>query len=25
MKVGEWEQANLEVTDRERAAYLLNL
>ncbi|MCU1603956.1 MAG: glutamine synthetase [Modestobacter sp.] len=25
MKVGEWERANLEVTDRERAAYLLNL
>ena len=25
MKLGEWESANLEVTDRERSAYLLNL
>lgn len=25
MKYGEWETANLEVTDRERAAYLMNL
>ena len=25
MKNGEWEAANLEVTDRERAAYLMNL
>jgi glutamine synthetase len=25
MKVAEWDRANLEVTDRERAAYLLNL
>lgn len=25
MKYGEWETANLEVTDRERSAYLLNL
>lgn len=25
MKYGEWETANLEVTDRERSAYLMNL
>ncbi|MEU4227638.1 hypothetical protein AB0F17_25380 [Nonomuraea sp. NPDC026600] len=25
MKLGEWERANVEVTDRERSAYLLNL
>ncbi|WP_131735577.1 glutamine synthetase family protein [Actinomadura roseirufa] len=25
MKIGEWERANLEVTDRERSTYLLNL